>query len=170
MRKPIATALAIAAMSVAPWFASPSFSQAPDEEDVVVAVVDGKQITQSMVDQAVRTQIKVWLLGNRGKVNRDEVEREIRRIEEQELDNLVERFELLSEFKRMGGQIKDQFIDEAVSRFIDERFDGDREKFLAELREVAMTIAQFREVQRDAIAVMAIRQRRAREAGAPPVP
>lgn len=54
--------------------------------------------------------------------------------------------------------------------FIDERFDGDRDKFLAELRKAGMTIAQFRQVKQDRIVVMVMRQQRAEEAGVPPAP
>jgi len=145
-------------------------SAAPVVLNAIRAVVNGEPITQNMVDQAVRTQVQVWLMGNQGMVTRDEAAREIRKMEERALDDLIDRNLILSEFKKMGGQIKDQFVDEAVNNFVKERFGGDRNKFLAELRDAGMTIAQFREVQRDQIAIQALRQQNSGDAVIPNTP
>ena len=130
---------------------------APVELNRMKAVVNGEPITQTMVDQAVQTQVQVWLMGNKGLVSRTEAEREIRRMEERALDDLIDRTLILSEFKKLGGVIKDQYVDESVNRFIIERFKGDKGKFMAELKKTGMTIAQFREEQRDQIAIQALR-------------
>ena len=53
---------------------------APVELNRMKAVVNGEPITQTMVDQAVQTQVQVWLMGNKGMVSRTEAEREIRRM------------------------------------------------------------------------------------------
>jgi parvulin-like peptidyl-prolyl isomerase len=143
---------------------------APVVLNAIRAVVNGEPITQNMVDQAVRTQVQVWLMGNKGMVTRDEAAREIRKMEERALDDLIDRNLILSEFKKMGGNIKDQFVDEAVNNFVKDRFGGDRNKFLAELREAGMTIAQFREVQRDQIAIQALRQQNSGDALIPNTP
>ncbi|MEC5126662.1 SurA N-terminal domain-containing protein [Verrucomicrobiales bacterium BCK34] len=127
--------------------------------NAIKAVVNGEPITQSMVDQAVQTQVRVWLMGNNGMVGRAEAEREIRKMEEQALDDLIDRNLILSEFKKLGGEIKDNFVDESVNQFITTRFGGDRDKFLAELKKSGMTIASFRDVQRDQIAIQALRSR-----------
>lgn len=123
----------------------------------IKAVVNGEPITESMVDASVRTQVQVWLMGNKGRVSREEAEREIRKMEEKALDDLIDRNLILTEFKRLGGNIKEQYIDEAVEGFIKDRFAGDRDKFLAELQKGGLTIAAFRDLQRDQIAIQAIR-------------
>ncbi len=127
--------------------------------NAIKAVVNGEPITQSMVDQAVQTQVRVWLMGNKGRVGRAEAEREIRKMEEKALDDLIDRNLILSEFKKLGGEIKDNFVDESVNQFITTRFGGDRDKFMAELTKSGMTIASFRDVQRDQIAIQALRSR-----------
>ena len=85
---------------------------APVELNRMKAVVNGEPITQTMVDQAVQTQVQVWLMGNKGMVSRTEAEREIRRMEERAIDDLIDRTLILSEFKKLGGVIKDQYVDE----------------------------------------------------------
>jgi peptidyl-prolyl cis-trans isomerase SurA len=103
-------------------------------------------------------------------VSRTEAEREIRRMEERALEDLIDRTLILSEFKKLGGAIKDQYVDESVNRFITERFKGDKDKFMAELKKTGMTIAQFREVQRDQIAIQALRSQHGGEDVIPNTP
>lgn len=143
---------------------------APKVLNGIRAVVNGEPITQTMVDQAVRTQVQVWLMGNKGRVSRAEAEREIRKMEEEALDDLIDTKLILSEFERLGGVIKSQFIDESVDRFVQERFEGDRDKFAKSLAESGMTIAQFREVQRDQIAINALRTQHAGDSAIPNTP
>tara|TARA_R110002096_G_scaffold397401_2_gene593322 strand:+ start:1526 stop:2527 length:1002 start_codon:yes stop_codon:yes gene_type:complete len=134
------------------------------------AAVNGEPITQSMLDAAVQTQFQVWLLSNKGMVSKSQAEKEIREMETRALDDLIDRTLILTEFERLGGNIKDQYIDESVARFTKERFGGDRDKFLAELQESGMTIAQFREVQRDQIAIQALRTQNSGDNSVPNTP
>ncbi|PAW63345.1 MAG: hypothetical protein B9S36_04880 [Verrucomicrobiia bacterium Tous-C2TDCM] len=143
---------------------------APIELNRIKAVVNGEPITQTMVDSAVQTQVQVWLMGNKGMVSKVEAEREIRRMEGSALDDLIDRNLILSEFKKLGGQIKDQYVDESINRFITERFKGDKDKFIAELKKSGMTIAQFREIQRDQIAIQALRSKHGGEENVPNTP
>lgn len=143
---------------------------APTVLNSIRAVVNGEPITQSMVDSAVRTQVQVWLMGNKGIVSRSQAEREIREMESKALNDLIDRKLILSEFKKMGGNIKDQYVDDAVNRFVKDRFDGDRDKFVAELKKTGMTISQFRDVQRDQIAIQALRTEHAGDEVIPNTP
>lgn len=143
---------------------------APVELNRIKAVVNGEPITQTMVDQAVQTQVQVWLMGNKGMVSKAEAEREIRRMEATALEDLIDRNLILSEFKKLGGQIKDQFVDESINRFITDRFKGNRDQFLAELKKSGMTIAQFRDIQRDQIAIQALRSKHGGEDAIPNTP
>lgn len=143
---------------------------APVELNRMKAVVNGEPITQTMVDQAVQTQVQVWLMGNKGMVSKSEAEREIRKMEERALDDLIDRTLILSEFKKLGGAIKDQFVDESINRFITDRFKGDKDKFMEELKKTGMTIAQFREIQRDQIAIQALRSQNSGDEVVPNTP
>jgi peptidyl-prolyl cis-trans isomerase SurA len=143
---------------------------APVELNRIKAVVNGEPITQTMVDSAVQTQVQVWLMGNKGMVSRTEAEREIRRMEDSALDDLIDRNLILSEFKKLGGQIKDQYVDESINRFVTERFKGDKDQFMGELKKSGMTIAQFREIQRDQIAIQALRSKHGGEENVPNTP
>ncbi|MDF1826271.1 MAG: peptidylprolyl isomerase [Verrucomicrobiales bacterium] len=134
------------------------------------AVVNSEPITQNMVDQAVRTQVQVWLMGNKGMVSRSEAEKEIRKMEERALDDLIDRKLILSEFKTLGGVIKEQYVDESVNRFVSGRFGGDYDKFLEELKKSGMTISQFRDVQEEQIAVQAIRSEKTGKDSIPNTP
>jgi hypothetical protein len=51
-------------------------------------------------------------------VGKAEAEREIRQMQVRALDDLIDRNLILSEFKKLGGQIKDQYVDESINRFI----------------------------------------------------
>jgi len=161
-------ALAIA-LALPPPLSLPC-AAAPVELNRIKAVVNSEPITQTMVDQAVTTQVQVWLMGNNGMVSKAEAQREVRRMQERALEDLIDRNLILSEFKKLGGQIKDQYVDESVNRFITERFKGDRDKFLEELKKSGMTIAQFREMQRDQIAIQALRSKHGGEDVVPNTP
>lgn len=160
--------LLIATLTVA--LPSLSTTAAPIELNRIRAVVNGEPITQTMVDQTVQAQVQIWLMGNKGMVSKSEAEREIRRMETTALDDLIDRTLILSEFKKLGGQIKDQYVDEAISKFVSDRFKGDRNKFMEELRKSGMTIAQFRDIQRDQIAVQALRSKHGGEDTVPNTP
>ncbi len=149
----------------------PSLSYtAPTVLTGIKAVVNGEPITHVMVEQAVQTQVQVWLMGNQGRVSRSEAEREIRKMEDQALDDLIDTKLILTEFKKLGGEIKPQYIDEAVDTFIDERFGGDREKFADGLAKSGMTTSQFRDMQRDQIAIGALRGQQAGDNVVPNTP
>lgn len=122
----------------------------------IKAVVNGEPITQSMVDQAVSMQVQMWLMQNKGQVTRSQVEKEVAEIEERSLEDLIDRNLILTEFKKMGGAIKDQYVTDAVNQFVQTRFKGDEDKFLEELKKSGMSLSSFRENQRDQIAIQAL--------------
>lgn len=134
------------------------------------AVVNGEPITQNMVDSALRTQVQVWAMGTQGMVTRDEARKKVREMEEEALNDLIDRKLILSEFKRLGGVIKSQYIDESVNRFVSGRYGGDYDEFLADLKKSGMTISQFRDVQEEQIAVQAIRAEKAGKDDIPNTP
>ena len=127
-----------------------------EEVNRICAVVNGEPITQDQVDALLRMRVKVCLLSHQGKVTKEQAEREIRELEKKALDDLIDRKLILAEFERKGGQIKDKYIEEAVSRFVKENFAGDTEKLQSELKKSGITMAEFRDLQRDQIAIQAL--------------
>jgi len=142
----------------------------PQVLNAIRAVVNGQPITQMEVDSAVQTQLRVWIMENQGMVSRSQVQSRVSELEERALEDLIDRKLILSEFEKLGGQIKEQHIDMQVNRFVQTRFEGDREKFAAELKESGMTIAQFRDVQKDQIAINALRSQHAGDEVIPNTP
>ncbi len=130
---------------------------APTQINSLKAVVNGEPITQVEVDEAVRTQVQMYLMENKGMVTATQAQRDIQKMEENALNDLIDRKLILSEFKTMGGKIDDKFVDQSVDRFVQGRFEGDRDKFLQQLAKQGITLNQFRDIQRDQIAVQALR-------------
>lgn len=138
---------------------------APTQLNSLKAVVNGEPITQVDLNEAVRTQVQIYLMKTKGMVSASEAEGEIRKIEESALNDLIDRKLILSEFKTMGGKIQTKFVDEAVDRFVKSRFNGDREKFMEQLSSQGITLNQFRDVQQDQIAIQALQARHAARPG-----
>jgi len=142
------------------------FCQAkPKELTRIRAVVNGEPITQLEVDSALQTQVRIYLMGNKGQISRSKAERDIRAMDGKALKDIIDQKLILSEFKRLGGEIKGQYIDESIDKFIKDRFGGDKEKFASELKKSGMSIAQFREIQRDQIAVHALTSQNVKDDG-----
>lgn len=128
---------------------------APSE---TLAVVNGEQISQSMVDQFIRLRVKIWLTGTRGSVSKADAVTFIRQVEENALDDLIEHTLLLSEFERRGGDIKKHYAEQSMAAFVENHFGGDHAEFEASLERSQITKADFQRFKREEIAVQAIRQ------------
>lgn len=126
----------------------------------IAAVVNGKVITTSEVRNAAQMQVHMLVMQNRG-MSQNALEGRVREIEKNALQDLIDRELILDKFGELGATIQPQHIDEAVNRFIRERFDGSRSKFLGELQKSGMTIQQFRKVQEETIIIQAMRSRNA---------
>ena len=135
---------------------------APTVLNGIKAVVNGEAITKVELDEAVRTQVQMLFMNQGGRItNAAQAEREIRKIEETALNDLIDRKLILSEFKSSNNRIPDKFVDEAVNNFVQSRFKGDRDKFLGELAKQGITLNQFRDIQRDQIAIQALQAKHA---------
>lgn len=137
-------------------------TSAPTQLNSLKAVVNGEPITQVDLDEAVRTQVQMYMMQNKGQITAAKAAKDIRKLEENALNDLIDRKLILSEFKTMGGTIQEKFVDDAVERFVNGRFKGDRDAFLRQLAEQGITLNQFRDVQRDQIAVQALQARQVR--------
>ena len=135
-------------------------AQAAEVFTGIAAVVNGKVITTSEVRNAAQMQVHMLVMENRG-MSQGQLEGRVREIEKNALQDLVDRELILDKFKELGATIQPQHVDEAVNRFIRERFKGSRAKFLGELEKSGMTIQQFRKMQEETIVIQAMRSKNA---------
>ena len=153
------------AFSVALWAQS---AETRKSINGIAAKVDGRVITQSEVREAITAQALLLQQEHRArKISTDQLKEEIAKLESESLDSLIERELILNEFDKLQGHIKPQYIDENVKTFIRERFDGDREKFLEELKASKISLRKFRKMREKMLIVQLMRQR---ETGKVPPP
>ncbi len=86
-----------------------------------------------------------------------EFQRQLAKAKHDIINDLIERELVLSDFETKGYQIPDSAVDREVARTIRENFNGNRDKFLENLRQSNMTIRGFREKAKENITVMAMR-------------
>lgn len=134
---------------------------AATEVNSIAAVVNNQVITKSEVRSAAQMQVQMLVMQNQGTLTQASLQARVREIEQNALKDLVDRELILSEFTDLGATIRPQHVDEAVNRFIRDRFKNDRKKFIEELTKNGMTIKQFREMQEETIIVQAMRSRNA---------
>ena len=131
--------------------------------DGVAATVNGEVVTMSEVAKIVDTQEmimkRIYPPGS------PILKQKVAEVEKQALQDLIDRVLVLQEFKKMGGTIRPQIIDDAVRRIIRERFDDDRDKFLSELRKFGMGLPEFKELEEKKLIVQIMRTRESRKAG-----
>ena len=125
----------------------------------VLATVNGKTITRGEVDEAVRSRVQLYLIENEGIDTAAQAEKSIKEMQKTALNDLIDRKLFAEEFDRMGGEIKPEYIDQAVERFVKQRFGGDRERFLKTLEKMKFPLATFREIQREGIVANALEAR-----------
>lgn len=115
----------------------------------IAAIVNGKVITSSEYQDAKKATEQMIMVTVPPGPDRDS---KLSEAKNEALDRLIERELILYEFGRIGGAIKPQMIDEDLGKIIRERFDGDKDKFLSELRKTGMTQAKFRDLREKMIA------------------
>lgn len=130
----------------------------------LAAVVNGKVITKSEVRDAVNAQEQMLRMKHRD--DPAAFEKEMRELRETALDSLIDRELILSEFAKIGGVIKPQYVEDDINGIIRESFKGDRDAFVTELARTGMTMKKFRELREKMIIVQVMRGRYA--GGQPP--
>lgn len=126
----------------------------------IAAVINGKVLTTSEVREAVESQRAMI-----GMTVRDPAEqaRRMHEVEDQALFALMERELILTEFAKMGGTIKREYVDDNINEIVRDNFQGDREKFISELAKQNMTIKKFRELREKMIVMQVMRQRQLKD-------
>lgn len=136
------------------------------EEYGVAAVVNSKVITKSEVREAVEAQAAMI----RAQVkDLSEQQRLLDQLRDRALDALIERQLVLSEFDKLGGSIRDEYVEDQVNNIVRENFQGNRDKFVAELARSGMTMRKFKELQSKMLVVQVMKQRQMKNL-TPPTP
>ena len=133
----------------------------------LAAVVNGNPVTQSEVKELVRAQ--EFLLRRRFPAGGDEYDKEVTRLRESALDDLIDRELILSDFQSKGLAMKDQHVDIALDGEILERTKGDRGEFLKQLAEAGISLKKYKKILRDRLIVSAMRANETRDVP-PPTP
>jgi parvulin-like peptidyl-prolyl isomerase len=149
--------LALIALSSALALPIAGLSAAPREINGIAATVNGRPITKSEVDEAAKhTRNMINLTIPPGA----ERNKQLAKIDSEALNSLIERELILAEFDKIGFVVKEALVDEDVNKIIaGERFNGDRDKFLGELKASGMTLKRFKDLRRKIIAVEMMRGR-----------
>jgi peptidyl-prolyl cis-trans isomerase SurA len=133
----------------------------------VAAVVNGKVITWSELEDTITAQRQILSMQLATEPAR--LQAELKELEANALENLIDRELVLEEFKKVGGTIKTQYVDDDVDNLIREQFKGDRLAFTTELAKSGMTMKKFRELREKMIIVQVMRAQKAQRR-LPPTP
>ena len=150
-------------LALMPFFAGQGLSQSTNG---IAAIVNGKVVTKSEAREVVKEQRMMILMQVKDQAEQSKL---LQDLDSQALYALIERELVLSEFAKLGGQMKSQYVDDQINNLVREKFEGDRSKFLAELGRAGMTIKKFREIQEKQMIVSYMRQRHTKDL-APPTP
>lgn len=135
-------------------------SAEPRAFNSLVAVVNGQVITESEVQQATSNTRQIIIRSQPAGAERDKMLKSLR---ENALNSLIERELILSEFVKLGAEIKSTIVDQDIEKIIErEPFKGNRDKFIEDLRKTGMTIKRFRDMRQKIIAVEMMRSRQAK--------
>ncbi len=127
----------------------------------IAAVVDGVPIASSEVEETIKAQEQVIMFQFRNDPAR--IAKEIATLRMGAIETLIDREVLLAEFKKMGGVIKAQYVDDDINGIIRESFKGDRDAFVDELTKSGMTVKKFRELREKMVIMNVMRARNSGE-------
>lgn len=133
----------------------------------IVAVVDGVPIAASEVRDTINAQEQILRYQFQNDPAR--LNQELAAVRASAIESLIDREILLAEFKKIGGVIKAQYVDDDINTIIRETFKGNRDAFVDELAKTGMSVKKFREQREKMIITNVMRARNAGE-NPPPTP
>jgi peptidyl-prolyl cis-trans isomerase SurA len=139
----------------------------PVEVNGVAAIVNGRVITKNEVSfllAPVYAQLATQF-PRRGQ----EFERIFKEAKKKILDELIDREIILDDFKQLGASIKPNIVNEEVDRQIHDLNNGNKPKFLEELKKNRLTMDGFRKMTEERLVVQAMRAKHFSDAP-PPLP
>ena len=132
----------------------------PSDFNSLAAVVNGNVITRSEVQEAIKHTEQMIILTVSEEEKR---KKQLATLKEDALNSLIERELILTEFKKIGGKIREELITQDVNKIINsDRFGGDRDKFLKELVKTEMTLKRFKDLREKILTVELMRSRESR--------
>jgi parvulin-like peptidyl-prolyl isomerase len=142
-------------------FAATACSSALAQRFTIAAVVDGIPISSSEVEETIKAQEQVIQFQFRNDPAR--IKKEIAILRQGAIETLIEREILLAEFRKIGGVIKAQYVDDDINGIIRESFKGNRDAFVDELTKSGMTVKKFRELREKMVIMNVMRARNSGE-------
>lgn len=139
----------------------------PIEVNGIAAKVNGKVITRNEVGFAVAPIYNQ--LASQFPRRGPEFERQFKKARDGMIQDLIDRQLILDEYKTMGANIKDYYVDEEIKRQVRELFNGDEAKFQEELKRSRLTMDGYRRMQKEKMIVQAMRANQFSDAP-PPLP
>ena len=127
----------------------------------IVAVVDGVPIAASEVRDTITAQEQILRYQYQNDPAR--LNQELAAVRASAIENLIDREILLAEFKKIGGVIKGQYVDDDINTIIRESFKGNRDAFVDELAKTGMSVKKFREQREKMIITNVMRARHSGE-------
>lgn len=127
----------------------------------IVAVVDGTPISSSEVRDTIKAQEQIITYQFRDDPAR--MNQEMTALRESAVETLIDREILLAEFRKVGGVIKPQYVDDDINSIIRESFKGNRDAFVDELAKSGMSVRKFRELREKMVVMNVMRARNSGE-------
>lgn len=136
-------------------------ARSAQEVNATAATVNGSVVTESEIRLLMGGAEAMY----RAEFTGEELKRRLAEARAKVLQDLIDREILLTEFNRMGGQIKEQIVDDEIERIIRSEYKGDRKKFLAYLARMGVTNRKFRELTKKRLVVSVMRSQVTRNIG-----
>jgi len=139
-------------------FAQPNVEErwAPDRPNAIAAKVEGKIIT---FEQIRREMAPLLSQVSRNSANDEELRANLKRLEREVLQNLIDQILIIEEFKAQKMEIPKSYLEGEFNDVIQRDFNGERDRFLTYLRSQDKTVRDFRDELQDQIIVQVMKQR-----------
>ncbi len=134
-------------------------SMAADLIDGVVAIVNDKVITYSEVltlVQPVDRELRRSFSGQ-------ELEEQRRKAQKDALNSLIERALIVQEFNTKGYKLPETLIEQQINDIISNDYGGNRAAFVKTLEAENLTLAQFRERERERVIIQVMRNHKTQQ-------
>lgn len=132
--------------------------------DGLAAVVDDKVITFSQIRELVGAKERAAHEKLQGK----ELEKAIKDIRTEAINELIDRQLILAYFKKQGYSLPPYLLEDRINTIIREEYKGDRSAFSRKLASFGYTIERFRKEEMDKIIVQSMRQQVVKSASVVP--
>jgi len=127
----------------------------PNRSNAIAAKVEGRIITFEQIRQEMAPLMRQV---QRASASEEELQNNLRRLQREVLQNLVDRILIIKEFERRGMQIPKAYLEGELNDLIQNEFDGDRDRFLSYLRSQDKTVRDFRDELKENIIIQVMRQ------------